>query len=275
MEYNILFLFFKISVFIPLTWICHFYNKENSLNKYLNDKCDILRKLNPKNYRLLAKYEDKNYFIVNFKEETPQNEVAQKKCITNNKKGTNGKQKFSNSSSLYIEEYNRNNEKSKSGISKAKKYSNFEKKIFKELDYKDYLKNVKIIDDKEYKKISRKKRRIRIALLLLFFLVLILPILDLSLEKLKCGGLLGLLGLLNPKNDTVSGIRTLDVEGGLITLFNIGEFGASKAVTLSTILFYCLPFLIFVVIFIVYMVYYNKKVIKYENIKFKKRLNTK
>ncbi|SBT00415.1 Plasmodium exported protein (Pm-fam-a like), unknown function, partial [Plasmodium malariae] len=248
----------------------------SSLNKYLDDKCDILRKLNPKSYRLLAKNnEDKNYFIVNFNEETPHNKVAQKKCITNNKKGTNGKQKSSNSSSLYIEEYNRNNEKSKPGISKEKKYFNFEKKIFKELDYKDYIKNVKIIDDKEYKKISRKKRRIRIALLLLFFFVLILPILDLSLEKLKCGGLMGLLGLLNSKNENVSGIRTFDVEGGLITLFNIGEFGASKAITLSTILFYCLPLLIFVVIFIVYMVYYNKKVIKYENVKFTKRINKK
>ncbi|SBT86778.1 fam-l protein [Plasmodium malariae] len=273
-----LFLFIKISFFTLLGWICHFYSDMCSLNKNLVEKCNLCRKLNTRNYRLLEKSKkDKDLCVENFKE-MPNNELKEKKCISNNKKGTNEKHNHSCRSSLYIDKYGENVKKNKCVITKTKKYSNFEEKIFKELDYRDYLKNVKMIKDKEYGKLVHTKRRIRIALLLLLFLVLILPVLDLSLEKLADGGLLGLLGLLYPTKavaDPPGSMIVHGIDGLLIKLFNIGDWGPSKAIPKLNFLFYCIPFLIFVVIFILGMVYYYKKVIKYENIKFRKRLNKK
>ncbi|SBT01176.1 Plasmodium exported protein (Pm-fam-a like), unknown function [Plasmodium malariae] len=217
----------------------------SSLNKIADEKCVLHRKLNRANYRLLARNkQEKDSCIVNFKEEMPPNEMKQYKCISNNKKGTNGKYKRSCSSSLYTNVYGKNVENNKCGITKTKKYIDFEKQIFKKLDYKDYLKNIKTIEDKEYKKLARKKRRIRIALILLYFFVLILPVLDLSLGKYKSDGLLGLLGLLYISRASETG--TTAVEGYLSKLFDISGWG---------------------------MIYYYKKVIKYENIKFKRRSN--
>ncbi|SBS93427.1 Plasmodium exported protein (Pm-fam-a like), unknown function [Plasmodium malariae] len=247
----------------------------SSLNKNLVEKCNLSRKLYSRDYRLLAKYkQDKDSIIENFKEEMPNNELKEKKIISNIKKGTNKKDKQSCKSSLDIKKHNRNVEKNKCGIPKTKKYFDIEKKIFKKLNYEDYVKNIRIIENKEYKKLARKKRRIRIALLLLFFFVLILPILDLSLEKITDGGLLGLLGLLSPTGSGDTG-GTLGVEGRLVTLLSEGTWGNIEKIYLSTLFFYGIPFLLFVVIFILGMVYYYKKVIKYENIKFIKRLNKK
>ncbi|SBS97429.1 Plasmodium exported protein (Pm-fam-a like), unknown function [Plasmodium malariae] len=255
-------------------WICQFYNEMSCLNNSLDEKCNFCRKFNTRNYRLLVKYKQNKYSnIAKFKKEVPDNEVKQNKCLSNNKKGLNGKYNPLCRSTLYIEEYGQNLEKNKCDIPKTKKYPDFEKKIFKELSYKDYLKNVKITDDKEYKKLARKKRRTRIALILLFILILILPILDLSLENLVDGGLLGLLHLLYPnlgEKNVLSG-----VDGQLVTLLSNGKWGNLDKICASTIFIYGVPFLIFVVIFIFGMVYYYKKVIKYENVKFTKRINKK
>ncbi|SBS96929.1 Plasmodium exported protein (Pm-fam-a like), unknown function [Plasmodium malariae] len=267
-----LFLYIKISAFILLTWICHFYNKENISKNNLNEKCKLNRKLNIINYRLLAKYKpSKDSYSVKFEDELPHNRVKQNKCVTTNKKGANVKHKISRLSSLYTEEYCKNNKKNKPDISKTKKYSNFEKQIFKELDSKDYLKNIKEIEDKEYKKLSRKKRRIRIVFVVLFFFVLIVPILDLLLENFVTGGLLGSLNLIYLSK--IDGSES--VKGLFSTLFDIDKWGNSDKIRASTVFIYCLPFLIFVVIFILGMIYYYKKVIKYENIKFKKKINKK
>ncbi|SBT00543.1 Plasmodium exported protein (Pm-fam-a like), unknown function [Plasmodium malariae] len=246
------------------------------LNKNLDEKRKLHRKLNAVSHRLLTKYkQDKDSNISIFKEITPNNKAKRKKCISNNKKGANRKYKKSYKSSLYVQEYGKNIQKNKCNIPKTKQYSNYEKKIFKELDYKDYLKNIKIIENKEYKKVARKKRRVRMALLLLFFSVLIVPILDLSLVKLTDGGLLGFLGLLTTKTVDNSVIPKVEVGGILNTLFNMEGLSESRTIYAINVLFYCVPFLIFVVIFILGMVYYYKKVIKYENIKFRKRLNKK
>ncbi|SBS91963.1 Plasmodium exported protein (Pm-fam-a like), unknown function [Plasmodium malariae] len=193
-----LFLFIKISAFILLIWICHFNNKENTSKNNLNAKCKLNRKLNIINYRLLAKYKpNRDSYSIKFEDELPHNRVKQNKCVTTNKKGANVKHKISRLSSLYIEEYCKNNEKNKPDIPKTKKYSNFEKQIFKELDYKDYLKNIKEIEDKEYKKLSH-----------------------LLLEKLVKGGLLGSLGLLYlNKNGAAQSL-----EGLLSTLFEIEKW---------------------------------------------------
>ncbi|SBT86381.1 fam-l protein [Plasmodium malariae] len=269
MEQNIaLFLFINISTFILLPWICYFYNDMSSLNVYFEEECKFFRKLNARNYRLLTKHKhDKDSCIAKFIDETPNNEVNDKRYISNNKRGTDGKHKQSCRRSLYIKEYDRNVEKNKCVIPKTKKYFDFERKIFKELDYEDYVKNSKIIEYIEYKKLARKKRRIRIALLLLFIFILILPILDLSLEKFTEGGLLGLLYLLYPTSGGPPG-----VDGSLVTLLSKDGWGNLVKICASTTFIYGVPFLIFVVIFILGMVYYYKKVIKYENIKLKKRL---
>ncbi|SBS96044.1 Plasmodium exported protein (Pm-fam-a like), unknown function [Plasmodium malariae] len=245
-----------------------------TLNDNLEEKCNICRKLYNRNDRLLAKCKQgKDSSNANFKEEMPNNEVKEKIYISNNKKGTDGKHKQSCRSSLYIEEYGKNIEKNKCGLTKTKKYFDFEKKIFKELDNEDYVKNIKNIDYKVYKKLARKKRRIRIALLLLFILILILPILDLSLEKFKAGGLLGLLRLLYPTGN--GGDDVLGVGGHLTSLLGEVSSGNINKVCVLSIFFYGVLLLIFVLTFILGMIYYYKKVIKYENVKFRKRLNKK
>ncbi|KAI4840530.1 hypothetical protein MKS88_001258 [Plasmodium brasilianum] len=276
MEQNIaLFLFINISTFILLPWICYFYNDMSSLNVYFEEKCNFFRKLNTRNYRLLTKHKhDKDSCIAKFIEETPNNEVNDKRYISNNKRGTDGKHKQSCRRSLYIKEYDRNVEKNKCVIPKTKKYFDFERKIFKELDYEDYVKNSKIIEYKEYKKLTRKKRRIRIALLLLFIFILILPILDLSLEKFKDGGILGLLDLLYP-TQSGNGHGAIGVNGLLDNLLSKGTWSIIGKICASTTFIYGVPFLIFAVIFVLVMIYYYKKVIKYENIKFRKRSNKK
>ncbi|SCN12005.1 fam-l protein [Plasmodium malariae] len=218
MDQNIILLFIKILTFILLTWICNFYNDMNTLNKYLDERCSFRRKLNSRKYPLLAQYKQgKDLCIANSKEEIPGNEVIKQNNISNNKKGANGKHKQSCRSSLYVQKYGKNVDQNKCIIPKTKKYSDYEQKIFKELDYNDYLKNIKIIEDKEYKKVKRKKLRIRISLFFLFILVLMMPILDLLLEKLATGGLLGSLGLFYINK--VEGAHTIG--GVLSTLFAI------------------------------------------------------
>ncbi|SBT01347.1 Plasmodium exported protein (Pm-fam-a like), unknown function [Plasmodium malariae] len=216
-----------------------------TLNNHSGEKCYLCRNLNTRSCRLLSKYkQSKDLCTENFKEDIPNNNVKEKKSISNNVKGANEKYKQSCRSSLYIKEYGKNIDKNKCGLPKTKKYIDFQKKIFKELDYEDYVKNIKTIEYKEYKKLARKKRRIRIALLLLFILILILPILDLSLEKFTDGGLLGLLGLLYSSGTEETG--AIGVYGHLVTLLSDGTWG---------------------------MVYYYRKVIKYENIKLRKKIN--
>ncbi|SBS95534.1 Plasmodium exported protein (Pm-fam-a like), unknown function [Plasmodium malariae] len=258
-----------------LPWICYFYSDMSSLNKNVDEKYNLRRKLNPRDYRVLAKYnQDINSSIANSKGEIPNNKVKKRIYISNNKKGAKGKHEHLCRSALYNEEYDKSVDKNKFCVPKIKKYFDFEKKIFKELDYEDYLRNIKTIEYKEYKKLLCKKRRIQIALILLVILVLILPILDLSLEKFIDGGLLGSLDLLSPVESKGGGVAS-GVQGSLITLLSQSNWGMLEKISASTIFFYCIPFLIFVVIFILVMIYYYKKVINYENIKFKKRLSKK
>lgn len=239
----------------------------------MDEKYNLRRKLNARDYRVLAKYnQDINSSIANSKGEIPNNEVKKRIYISNNKKGAKGKHEPSCRSALYNEEYDKSVDKNKFGVPKIKKYFDFEKKIFKELDYEDYIKNIKTIEYKEYKKLLCKKRRIQIALILLVILVLILPILDLSLETFIDGGLLGSLELLSPVESTGGGVAS-GVQGSLITLLSQSKWGMLQKISASIIFIYGVPYLIFVVIFILGMVYYYRKVIKYENIKLRKKIN--
>ncbi|KAI4840196.1 fam-l protein [Plasmodium brasilianum] len=272
MEQKIVLLFIKISAFTLLPCIYHFYNSMNTLNKNLVEKWNLRRKFNSRTYRILANYKHHKYSSnAKLKEDMQFNEAKKEKNIYNNKEGTNEKHKLSCRGSLYIKQCGKNVKKSKCVKPKTSNCFDFEKKIFKKLDYEDYVKNIITIDYKKYKKLARKKRRVRIALLLLFILILILPLLDLSLENLVDGGLLGLLHLLSPTLGEKNALTGVD--GQLVTLLSSGQWGYLEKICASTIFIYGVPFLIFVVIFIFGMVYYYKKVIKYENIKFKKRLN--
>ncbi|SBT00927.1 Plasmodium exported protein (Pm-fam-a like), unknown function [Plasmodium malariae] len=130
------------------------------------------RRLYAKNYRLLAIYkQDKNSSIVYLKKEIP-NRVNNINDIFNNEKYSSGKTKQLSGSSQGNKRRYQKDMKNKSCIFETKKYSHLEKKIFKELDYVDFLKNNKTISDKIYKKIMIKKCGLRVALPILLFFVL-------------------------------------------------------------------------------------------------------
>ncbi|SBS98809.1 Plasmodium exported protein (Pm-fam-a like), unknown function, partial [Plasmodium malariae] len=87
------------------------------------------------------------------------------KCILEKKKQSN--ENLPRNARRY-----KKNVKNKSCILVTKKCSYLEKKIFKELDYVDFLKNNRTISDKFYKKIIFKKRKLRFFLPLSLLLLL-------------------------------------------------------------------------------------------------------
>ncbi|KAI4834093.1 uncharacterized protein MKS88_000236 [Plasmodium brasilianum] len=155
------FLFKKISTLIFFCWICNIDTYSSTHNKSLN-KLYSHRKLYARNYRILAKYkQDKDSCIVCLKEELP-NMVYDKQDISNNEKDSLGKKNYSNESLPRSVRGLKKKMKNKSCIFETKKYSHLEKKIFKELDYVDFLQRNKTISDKLYKKIILKKFLLRI-----------------------------------------------------------------------------------------------------------------
>ncbi|KAI4836004.1 fam-l protein [Plasmodium brasilianum] len=172
------------------------------------------------------------------------NEFNRKKNICNKVKENTEKHRHSHKGSLYFEG---------------------------ELDYKDSLKNYKIINYKEYEKLIRRKRGIKIVSISLFILLLIIPILDFSLKHFLQKGLLELSGLLIVDLYLKSSSGK-DLEGSISSLFSsISVVDHTTIFLISNIFLYCLPIFILAVIFILGMVYYYRKVIKYENIKFRKK----
>ncbi|SBT01678.1 Plasmodium exported protein (Pm-fam-a like), unknown function [Plasmodium malariae] len=130
-------------------------------------------KLYIRNYRLLAKYNnDKDSSTVCLKKEIPVG-VNNKNDITYIEKESTKKKKASNGYAPRNARGNKKCMRNKSCIFEMKKYSHLEKKIFKELDYVDFLKKNKTISDKIYKTIIRKKCGLRFALPLLLILVLL------------------------------------------------------------------------------------------------------
>ncbi|SBS96933.1 Plasmodium exported protein (Pm-fam-a like), unknown function, partial [Plasmodium malariae] len=141
-------------------------------NKSLNECYSHRRKIYATNYRLLAKYkQDRDLSFFCLKEDSP-NGVNYKEDISSNEEGEVGKKKHINGSLSTNARRNKKSLKNKSCIFETKKYSHLEKKIFKELDYVDFLKSNRTISDKIYKKILLKKCGLRIALPLLLFMVL-------------------------------------------------------------------------------------------------------
>ncbi|SBT86087.1 fam-l protein [Plasmodium malariae] len=298
-------LYNKIPIFILLTWICHFYIYVSRQSKSLVECYNQHRRLYAKNYRLLAIYkQDKDSSIVYLKKEIP-NRVNNINDIVNNEKYSSGKTKQLNGGSQGNKRRHKKDMKNKTCIFETKKYSHLEKTIFKELDYVDFLKNNKTISDKIYKKIMIKKCGLRVALpILLFFVLAVSFILD---NFCGCGltrGLLKVIVLISPAVG-VTELQNYPYFQGIENLSRIFKENASPALatfymwlTKSPLkrftqvllensrtrevrnycvsgflgfLIYFVPIFILSIILISGLVYYHKKVKKYEKIKFRKR----
>ncbi|SBT85945.1 fam-l protein [Plasmodium malariae] len=165
-------LFIKIFTFSLLFWMCHFYIYMMAFNKLFDINYNHHRELYIRNYRSLANYKQYNHSSITCINDQLPNGVNNKSDITSKEKYSERKKKYSNGTLPTNARSHRKDTKSKSCIFETKKYSHLEKKIFKELDYADFLKKNRTISDKIYKKIILKKCGLRLALPLLLFLVL-------------------------------------------------------------------------------------------------------
>ncbi|KAI4838046.1 fam-l protein [Plasmodium brasilianum] len=294
----------KIPTFIFLTWICHSYIYMSRQSKSLVECYNQHRRLYAKNYRLLAIYkQDKDSSIVYLKKEI-RNRVNNINDMFNNEKYSSEIIEQLNGSSQGNKRRHQKDMKNKSCIFETKKYSHLEKKIFKELDYIDFLKNNKTISDKIYKKIMIKKCGLRVALpILLLFVLAISFILDNFCECGLTHGLFKLIILISPAVgasqlqqytylkdvNNLSKIFTNDTSPALailhmwLTKSPLSWFTNSVIKTKNNIkanycvtgffgfLIYFVPVSLLGIILISRIVYYHKKVKKYEKIKFRKR----
>ncbi|KAI4833795.1 uncharacterized protein MKS88_000215 [Plasmodium brasilianum] len=284
------FLFKKISTLIFLCWICNIDTYTSMHSKSLDNLDNHSRKLYSRNYRSLAKYkQDKDMCIVHLMEQIP-NGVNDKQDMSNNEKASLEKKNYPNASSQRSSRGLKKNMKNNSCIFETKKYSHLEKKIFKELDYVDFLRSNKTLSDRIYKKIMLKKCRLRFALPLLLFLLLSISfILDYSCSFGLVGGLFNAIVYFLP--DKVSNIGKLASKQINKALKSISDALRSSPVhglfdnvvvlpsgakanycvqSFFNFLIYFIPFFILGVILILGIAYYHKKVKKYEKIKFRK-----
>ncbi|SBS99363.1 Plasmodium exported protein (Pm-fam-a like), unknown function [Plasmodium malariae] len=181
-----------------------------------------------------------------------------------------------NECSLNKVRWNEHANKNKCYILETKKYSRLEKKIFKELDYEDFLKNNRTINNKIYKKIIRKKLASQLAPTLIFFILL-----SLSFVLDYCGSYGLVWGLVDiVKSFSTDWIKDVNsyLEGSFLKPLLECKYpsasGSGKCcyiIPLLFNLFYVIPFIIYCIITISRIVYYHKKVKKYEKIKYRKR----
>ncbi|SBT85637.1 fam-l protein [Plasmodium malariae] len=276
-------LFIKIPKFTLLSWICYIYIYMSTFNKYLDENYIYSRKIHGTTYRILSKYkQDKYSNALGLKEEMTNNGMTKKKDISNDMEGYTGKRKHSNGSPSEFKGNCKSYMKKNKCMFETKNYSYFEKKIFKEMDYMDFLKNNKAISKTSYRKIIRKKCVLLFVLpLLMFFLLSVLPIVDLSWGLVDGKGLWDAIGFSNAlkewgKNGWLKTVyeSLKDVVQGFWR--SIGETTETISelhvlLRLFRILIYGLPFLILGITFISRIVYYHRKVKKYERIKFRQR----
>ncbi|KAI4838041.1 fam-l protein [Plasmodium brasilianum] len=291
---NIL-LFIKFTTFILLCCICHFYIHVSTLKLLLEENCNNCKKFPARNYRLLSKYKkncDSNALCL--KEELPTKGFSPPNDISTNKKDKLEKNKKKNGcSSMIVGDY-KPDVKNKTCIFETKEYSNLEKKIFKELDYTNFLKNNRTISNKVYRKLICKKYGLRIILPVLFFLfLLIIFILEVALGYVGKTSLLYVLGL-NKVNLTslssqepwkyiIEALKKTDflkhaIETGVSPQRVCELCSSAKEVSdicilgqFFRILIYFVPFIIMSITIISRIIYYHKKVKKYEKIKLRKR----
>ncbi|SBS96090.1 Plasmodium exported protein (Pm-fam-a like), unknown function [Plasmodium malariae] len=227
------------------------------------------------------------------KEENPINVIHKKNNIYNNEKDASGKKKPSNENSSENSGGHKPAVKNKTCTFETKKYSPIEKKIFKELDYTDFLKNNRTINNRVYKKIIRKKYGLRIVLpIIIVLFLLIIYIIDISLGYAQKGSLLYHLGLTKEYikslssnttwNYILEGLKKLEgflehatssTSSAICSFCDIGKKVSEycKLGQLFRIAIYCLPFLILSITIISGIIYYHKKVKKYDKIKLRKK----
>ncbi|SBS98650.1 Plasmodium exported protein (Pm-fam-a like), unknown function, partial [Plasmodium malariae] len=246
----------------------------------LDENYNLGKTLVTRTYRILVKYKyDKDSVTERLKEHKYKCESNEKKCITNNEKKTTENKKELNRCSSINTGVHKQLMNNKTCIFETKKYSKIEKKIFKELDYIDFLEKNRTISDKTFRKAVFKKCRVRIVLPL--FMVLLLSTYLILDSFCSCGLIKWLLVVLKenigagwsrPLHDFLDKLN-LDI---LWISGCVGKEGAKRTWTFITIPFlyyviYCMPLFIIGVTIILYIIYYHKKVKKYQNIKFRKR----
>ncbi|KAI4839226.1 hypothetical protein MKS88_001770 [Plasmodium brasilianum] len=295
MEQNIkTLLFIRITTFILLCWTYPFYTYVSTLKKSLEEGDNYYRKLHSSNYHLLKKYKhNKNSRFLCLKNEIQINGVPEKKDIFHNENDDSEKKKRSKKYASNIAGH-KSGMKNKSCIFKTKKYSHLEKKIFKELDYTNFLQNNRTISNKVYTKIICKKYGLRIVLpLLICLFLLIIFIVEVSLTYSNSGSLLHHIGLNKEYLETLAKNNGpwSPIVGVLKILGEFLQYSTSSSGTLSCgwcqvasevsdmcilgnffrILIFFVPFVLLSITLISGIFYYHKKVKKYEKIKFEKR----
>ncbi|KAI4841139.1 hypothetical protein MKS88_000374 [Plasmodium brasilianum] len=282
-------IFIKVSIFIFFSAICHFFSYMSIFDKFLCEKQTIGSKLDIKTYRLLAECkQDKYSNVLYLKKEMPNNIMKNEKYIYMNDKGDRRKMKQQDVRSLNNTGDHKLCKKNKSNIFETIKLSHMEKNIFKELDFEDFLKNNRTISYKTYKKIIRKKLALRFSVPLLLLLLLSLSmIINISCFRFIIKGLFDTLrlylggswyGSLNSllKNSTLGFLFKSEKTIKLIKGSRISEtiddydyvYGFFRYLLC---LIYLIAFLILGVTLILGIVYYHKKVKKYQKIKFIKK----
>ncbi|SBS92581.1 Plasmodium exported protein (Pm-fam-a like), unknown function, partial [Plasmodium malariae] len=245
----------------------------STFNKYLNENFNPYEKKDIKTYRLLGKCkQDHISSIVGLKSVIPNNARKDKKNISNSQKEDKYKYVQLDERSLNSMGHQKHAKKNKSYIFETKDYSYLEKKIFKELDFFDFLKNNRTISDNLYKKVVRKKCQLRIFTpVILLILLLISLILDFFLN---CGLKRGLFALLKfslgdgPLNKLYTFLETY-----FDSFFKI-DIENNKILRITPFFYFLIYFSSFVILgitLILGVLYYHKKVKKYEKIKYKKR----
>ncbi|SBS91578.1 Plasmodium exported protein (Pm-fam-a like), unknown function [Plasmodium malariae] len=226
------------------------------------------------------------------KEWISNNDMDERKDISNNERKYAEIKKQSNGSLSNNRKDHKKHNKNKSCIFETKKYSRMEKKIFKELDYADFLKNNRTISDKIYKKIIRKKYGFRLSLPIFFvFLLSILLLLDLFVGYGLIRVLFKVLNIIATRvvTENISGVTPFrkflePLHRGLKNSFFGSFFKSTVKITQSSnkidehyyitgffgFLIYFIPIFIIGVTCILGIFYYHKKVKKYEKIKFRK-----
>ncbi|SBT01090.1 Plasmodium exported protein (Pm-fam-a like), unknown function, partial [Plasmodium malariae] len=218
--------------------------------------------------------QNKDLHIVGLKEEIPNNRVYEtKKDISNNVKLSTGKKEQPTGRSLENSKVNKSFVKNKSCMFETKKYSHLEKKIFKELDFVDFLRSNKNISDKTYKKIMRKKLSLRLGSpLLLFLLLLTTLIVDISLRLSSDGnGFWNLSGLGKTLKEYEEVLRPYLGWLSKPLLTSGDSTSISVLGPLFSVILFVIPFLLLGVTLISYILYYHRKAKKYEKIKFSKK----
>ncbi|SBS96923.1 Plasmodium exported protein (Pm-fam-a like), unknown function [Plasmodium malariae] len=199
-----------------------------------------------------------------------------KKYIYNNENWGARKNEESNGSLPRNARGNKKDIKNKYCIFETKKYSHIEKKIFKELDYVDFLKNNRTISDKVYKNIVLKKCGIKLSLpLLLLFLLSISLILDLFVGCGIVNELYQIIivsykgGWIETLRNGIRGSPFKKMFEGVITPTDRKD--SILILKFFSTIIYFLSFFVLGITIMLGIVYYHKKVKKYEKIKFRKK----